>query len=111
MNDLVLIVTQSWYPASEAEKAGKLYLDVMKKYPDDRSLGKPILRAAVKLTDEGIHNISVYSVKEGKFKQSMDLAINRMLAFGKIEGIKMTIDTYYDLTEAMPFVGLSAPEE
>ena len=41
----------------------------------------------------------------------MDLAVNRLLALGKeIKGIKMSIDTYYDLTEALPFVGLAAPE-
>ncbi|MFW9880655.1 MAG: hypothetical protein ACFFG0_46905 [Candidatus Thorarchaeota archaeon] len=42
----------------------------------------------------------------------MDLAVNRGLVFAeKIEGLKMSIDVYYDLTEALPFVGLSAPEE
>ncbi len=109
---MVLIVSQTWYPASQAANAGKVYLEALKKYPDDRALGKPILRSGVKMEKEGIHGISVYSVKEGKFKESMDLAVNRMLMFGSaIEGIKMSIDTYYDLTEAMPFVGLTAPED
>ncbi|MFX0037605.1 MAG: hypothetical protein ACFE9I_18450 [Candidatus Hermodarchaeota archaeon] len=108
---MVLIVSQTWYPASQAEKAGKAYLEVMKKYPDNRTIGKPILRSGVKIEKEGIHGIAVYSVNEGKFKEAMDLAVNRMLILGKeIEGIKMSIDTYYDVTEALPFVGLSAPE-
>jgi len=108
---MVLLVSQTWYPASQAEKAGKVYLEAMKKYPDDRALGKPILRSGIKLEKEGIHGIAVFSVKEGKFKEAMDLAVNRMLILGEIEGIKMSIDTYYDLTEAMPFVGLKAPED
>lgn len=109
---MVLLVTQTWYPASQAEKAGKVYLEAMKKYPDDRALGKPILRSGIKMEKEGIHSIGIFSVKEGKFKEAMDLTVNRMLIFGKeIEGIRMSIDTYYDLTEAMPFVGLAAPEE
>ncbi len=108
---MVLIVTQSWYPASQAEKAGKLFLEAMKKYPDDRSLGKPIIRAAVKMTKEGIHSIAISSVKEGKFKEANDIAINVSLMFAKgIERYKSSIDTYYDLAEAMPFVGLKAPE-
>jgi len=109
---MVLIVTQTWYPASQAEKAGKVYLEAMKKFPDDRALGKPILRSAIKITKEGLHGIAVFSVKEGKIKEAMDLAVNRLLMFSNaIEGLKMSMDTYYDLVEAMPFVGLAAPEE
>jgi hypothetical protein len=108
---MVLLISQTWYPASQAEKAGKAYLEALQKYPDDRTIGKPILRSGVKIEKEGIHGISVYSVNEGKFKKAMDLAVNRMLILGNaIEGIRMSIDTYYDLTEALPFVGLKAPE-
>ncbi|KKK72676.1 hypothetical protein LCGC14_2901480 [marine sediment metagenome] len=108
---MVLIVSQSWYPASQAEKAGKAYLDALKKYPEDRSLGKPILRAAVKMTKKGIHTIAISSVKEGKVNEAMDQAINITVINAKaIEGLKTTIDIYYDLAEAMPFVGLKAPE-
>ena len=109
---MVLLVSQTWYPASEVDKGGKVYLEAMKKFPDDRTLGKPILRSAVKIEKEGVHGIAIFSVKEGKFKAAMDLVVNRMLLFGKeIKGIKMALDTYYDLAEALPFVGLSAPEE
>ena len=109
---MVLIVTQTWYPASQGENAGKVYLEAMKKFPDDRSLGKPILRSAVKITEKGLHGIAVNSVKEGKIKEAMDLAVNRLLMFSNaIEGLKMSMDIYYDLVEAMPFVGLAAPGE
>jgi len=109
---MVLIVTQTWYPASQAENAGKVYLESMKKFPDDRALGKPILRSAVKIMEKGIHGIAIFSVKEGKVKEAMDLSVNRLLMFSNaIEGLKMSMDIYYDLVESMPFVGLAAPEE
>ena len=109
---MVLIITQTWYPASQAEKAGKVYLEAMKKFPDDRALGKPILRSAIKMTEKGLHGIAVFSVKEGKIKEAMDLQANRLLMFSNaIEDIKMSMDIYYDLVESMPFVGLAAPEE
>lgn len=109
---MVLIVSQTWYPASESEKAGKIFLEAMSKFPDDRTLSKPILRSAVKLAKEGLHGISIYSVKEGKVKEAMDLAVNRSLMFADaIEGLKISLDIYYDLTESMPFIGLKAPEE
>ncbi len=108
---MVLIVAQSWYPASQAEKAGKSYLEALKKYPEDRSLGKPLVRAAVKMTKEGIHTIQIFSVKEGKIKEAMDQTINVALMSSKaIEEYKSSIDIFYDLAEAMPFVGLKAPE-
>ncbi|KKK62029.1 hypothetical protein LCGC14_3008420 [marine sediment metagenome] len=108
---MVLIVAQSWYPLSQAGKAGKAYLEALKKYPEDLSLGKPILRSAVKISKEGIHTIAISSVKEGKFKEAMDYVIKVSLMNAEsIEGLKTTIDTYYDLVEAMPFVGLKAPE-
>ncbi|MFW9941256.1 MAG: hypothetical protein ACFFFT_09455 [Candidatus Thorarchaeota archaeon] len=108
---MVLIVSQTWYPATQAEKAGKAYLEALQKYPEDRSIAIPIIRAAVKMTKKGIHSISITSVKEGKFKEAMDLAINVSLFLSeRVESYKSTIDTYYDLVEAMPFVGLKAPE-
>ena len=63
---MVLLVTQTGYPASEAEKAGKVYLEGLKKYPDDRTIGKPILRSGVKIEKDGIYGIVIYSTKEEK---------------------------------------------
>jgi hypothetical protein len=111
VNQMVLIVTQTWYPVSQAENAGKAYIEAMKKFPSDRSLTKPILQSAVKIEKGGIHAIAISSVKEEKVKEAMDLIVKRLLILAKgIEGLRTSMDTYYDLTEAMPLVGLSAPE-
>lgn len=108
---MVLIITQTWYPASQAEKAGKAYLEAMKKFPADRSVSKPILLSGVKLEKEGLHAIAISSVKEGKVKEAMDLTSKRLLVLAEgVEDIKMSMDIYYDLPEAMPLVGLSAPD-
>ena len=109
---MVLIVTQTWYPVSQAENAGKAYLEVMKKFPIDRSLLKPILKSGIKVEKNGIHAIAVSSVKEGKVKEAMDIVAKRLIVMSKgIEGFKTSMDAYYDLIEALPIVGLSAPEE
>ena len=108
---MVLIVTQTWYPVSQAENAGKAYLEAMKKYPVDRSLTKPIVQSAVKIEKDGIHGIAISSVKEGKVKEAMDLITKRLLIMAKgIENLRTSMDVYYDLAEAMPIVGLTAPE-
>ena len=66
----------------------------------------------MKIEKNGIYAIAVSSVKEGKVKETMDIAAKRLIVMSKgIEEFKTSMDVYYDLTEAMPIVGLSAPEE
>ena len=109
---MVLIVTQTWYPVSQAENAGKAYLEALKKIPLDRSVSKPILKSGVKVEKNGIHGIAISSVKESKVKEAMDIAVKRLIIMAKgIEGMKTSVDVYYDVAEALPIVGLSAPEE
>jgi len=106
---MVLLVSESWWPAGKSAEVGKLYLETVKKYPEDRSIAKRETGAfwAVK---EGMHNVTIYSIKPGKVKEAMDIAMNRMLMLSSIEGSKFQINIAYDLVEAMPLVGLKAPE-
>ncbi|MFX1276759.1 MAG: hypothetical protein ACFFBP_17055 [Promethearchaeota archaeon] len=107
---MVYIVIESWYPAAKAVEVGKLYLEVMKKYPDDRSIGKPIVQSAVNSEREGIHVIHISEIKPGKIREALDMASNRMIMLASIEGFKYTQRLYYTIVEAMPFIGLQAPE-
>lgn len=107
----MLIVSQTWYPASKAPEIGKLYLEAIKKFPEDKTVAKPIIRTAVHAVKEGIHSIAISSIKPGKVKEAMDLAQNRLLMLGSIEGFKYESYLAYDLAEAMPLIGLAAPPE
>ncbi len=107
---MVLLVTESWWPAGKSAEAGKLHLEVMKKYPEDRSIAKRE-SAAIWAVKEGMHSISIYSIKPGKVKEAMDIATNRaLMEASSLEGLKYQINIAYDLVEAMPLVGLKAPE-
>ena len=108
---MVLMVTENWWPAGKSAEVGKVYLEAVKKYPDDKSIDKPIIRGAIWTTEEGMHSITVSSIKPGKVKESMDIAYNRELMLSSIEGWRYEIHIAYDLAEAMPLVGLKAPEE
>lgn len=111
MNNLVLIVTQHWWPHGQSEKVGKVYLDVMKKFPDDKSISKPVLRSAVWAVKDGMFSTTVSDIQPGKVKESMDIAMNRLLMMSEsIEGFKYEIHIAYDLVEGMPLLGLTAPE-
>ena len=105
------MVTENWWPAGKGAEVGKVYLEAMKKFPDDKSIEKPIIRAAFWAEKEGMHAVSISSIKPGKVKEAMDLATNRLLMLSSIEGYVYIIHIAYDLPEAMPLVGLAAPAD
>ena len=108
---MVLIVTESWWPANKSAEVGKLYLETRKKFPVDKSIEKRET-GAIWAVKEGMHSISIYSIKPGKVKEALDNATNRALMIASsIEGLKYQINIAYDIVEAMPIVGLKAPEE
>ena len=106
---MVYVVVTSIYPTIIAEEAGKKYIEVMKKYPLDKSIEKAVIPIAVKQTLEGIYVISITTVKQGKIKEVMDIESKRMLEFGKIKGYKYSIEIMYDAVEAMGLLGMEAP--
>ena len=106
----MLIVSESWFPANKSAEIGKIYLEVMKKYPDDRSISKVIARS-INTEKEGIHTLVISAVKPGKVKEAMDITTNRLLMLSSIEGYQFQIYVAYELAEAMPLVRLQAPTE
>jgi hypothetical protein len=105
------IVAETWFPAKKAADVGKLYLEMMQKYPNDRSIAKPIIESSIRSVKDGIHALGVSSIKPGKVKEAMDLVTNRLLMMASIEGYAYEIYITYDIVEAMPLVGLQAPPE
>lgn len=111
MINLVLIVSQHWWPHGKSEKVGKLYLEVMKKFPDDKSITKPILRSAIWATKDGMFSTTVSAIQPGKTKEAIDMAMKRLLMISEsLEGFKYEIHIANDLVEGMPIIGLEAPE-
>lgn len=107
----MLIITQHWWPHGQSVKVGKAYLEVMKKFPDDKSISKPVLRSAIWALKDGMYSTTVSVIQPGKVKESMDLAMKRLLMVAEsIDGFKYEVHIAYDLVEGMPMVGLTAPE-
>lgn len=105
------MVTENWWPAKQSEKIGKAYIEVMKKYPNDRSIEKPVVDGAIWPDNQEMHSITIGAIKPGKVKEAMDLAYKRLLEIANaVEGFRYHIRIAYDLVEAMPIVGLKAPE-
>ncbi|MFX0058350.1 MAG: hypothetical protein ACFE85_14805 [Candidatus Hodarchaeota archaeon] len=108
----MLIVTQHWWPHGQSAKVGKIYLEVMKKFPDDKTISKPVLRSAIWALKDGMYSTTISAIQPGKVKDSMDLAMKRLLMMAEsVEGFKYEVHIAYDLVEGMPLVGLAAPAE
>lgn len=106
----MLIMTTTWIPYGKESKSGKKYLEVMKKYPTDKSSEKTILLIGASATEVGMRVISITEAKKGKFEEAMKLETKRMLEFSSIEGISYKIETLLSGTEAMSMLGLTMPE-
>jgi hypothetical protein len=106
----MLLVTQHWWPHGQSAKVGKEYLNVMKKFPDDKSISKPILRSAIWSLKDGMFSTTISAIQPGKTKEAMDIAMNRLLMLAEsVDGFKYEVHIAYDLVEGMPMVGLAAP--
>jgi hypothetical protein len=108
---MVIVMTTVWIPHSKAPKAGKVFLEAIKKFPDDRTLAKNLVNNAVVATKEGYKVVVADEIKEGKLKEYIALANKQLLFFAEnIEGYKYQIEVMSSITEAMAVVGLQVPE-
>jgi len=108
---MVVVIINTWWPQGVSADIGKAYIEVMKKYPADRSLYKPTITACIRASKDGMKGIAVDEVKEGKLKETLDLTYRRMLMFGDlVKELKFEIEVYMAGVEAMPMIGLKMPE-
>ncbi len=104
-------MTTVWLPHAKASKAGKVFLEALKKFPEDRSLAKNLLNNAVAATKEGYKIVIADEIKEGKLKEYIAQANKQLIFFAEsIEGYKYEIEVMSSLVEAMAILGLEVPE-
>ena len=110
MKIIVYLLYTVWFPPHKGAEVGKKFLELAKKFPEDKSLGKTKLDGALMRTKNGVKAITIFEVKEGKLDAALARA-NEMLAFySEIEGVNSRLDTMSTLVEAMEMVGLKVPE-
>jgi hypothetical protein len=108
---MVIVMTTVWIPHAKASKAGKVFLEVLKKFPDDRTLAKNLINNAVVATKEGYKVIVADEIKNGKLNEYIALSNKQLLYFAEnIEGYKYQIEVLSSLPEAMAVLGLEVPE-
>ena len=107
---MVIVMTVSYFPANKSAEAGKVYIEVDKQFPRDKTLSKLLVPIAVRVTPEGMKSISISEVKEGKVREFLERIYKQILLLSKIEGYRADIEVFMSGVEALPLVGLKMPE-
>ena len=101
------IVNTSLYPSEKAVEVGKIYLEAMKKYPLDESLGRAVVPTAAKTTLQGIKVMGIIKVKKGKLEDTMTWSANIMGMFRDVQGFESSTDVYMTIDEGYASIGVS----
>lgn len=103
------IFVYAWYPSHKVPEVVKVYLEMLKKYPADESLGETIMPSAVNTGCEGIKSLAVNKVKEGKLEEALTRTGTQMTMFQSVEGFEYSIEVWSTVEEAMGMIGKSMP--
>ena len=104
------MVVTIWFPPHKGAEVGKKAIEIMKKFPEDKSIGKTILNGALMRTELGIKGITITDIKDGQLEAAFDRANAMLQVYSEIEGLNSTIETMASLAESLEMVGLKAPE-
>jgi len=106
---MVYLLATVWFPPHKGEEVGKKFLEIAKKFPEDRSLGKSVLDGALMRTKDGIKAITISEVKEGKLDDGLARISEILALYSEIEGVNSRVDTMATLIESLEIVGLKPP--
>jgi len=104
------IIVQIWYPTDINTEVTEKFLEVVKEFPFDRSLGKETIQVASNTNKNGTEIISVMEVKQGKLEEAWKWGRNRMSSFQSIKGLEYDMRLWTTLTEAFEGSEYSIPE-
>jgi len=107
---MVLVLSTTRFPISKAKEVGKRYLEVSRKFPPDKTLGKDILRLGTRIIGDEVESIGLVEVKEGKYDEYLELTTKVELMYADIEGINFKVDLFLSGVKSLPLVGLEMPE-
>lgn len=107
---MVIVVSTTTFPYNKGKEVAELFIEVSKKLPVQKDLEKPILRMAIRVTEEGLKSISITEVKDGKYNEFMKHISQVEMEYFKIEGIKFNVETYLSGVDAMSLIGMKMPE-
>ncbi len=106
---MVYLIVRHWYPTHKAREVTTKMIELASEAPADETLGVQISQA-IRTTKEGVFVITTTEVKLGKLEEAMSNLAEYLAKFNDIKGLEWSIETYYNLVEAMAFIGMKLPE-
>ena len=98
------------FPVSKAKEVSKLWIKEAKENPPDRTISKPILRIAGRITGDIVDSISLTEVKEGKYEEYLKGLTTGLIKYADIEGFEFKHKVYLSAVDTLPMIGLEMPE-
>ena len=109
---MTILLNRVWFPADQASKVAKVFIDALKEVPQDNTIEKN-LAIFVGSDENGI--VLAYGVGEimkGKEKEALQRNTQQNLFIAsKVDGIKYKSEVLLDFREAYKILGMTAPEE
>jgi len=105
-----LIGFMKW-PTDKTDELVKKAFEVVKKYPEDRSLGEPVIPNAFKGGLEGMRSITITEVKKGKLEEAITRSREMAMMYAaSVEGFEYSIEVWATQVEGWSSIGKTAPE-
>ena len=101
---MVYLIIESWYPFGKTDEVRNKFFEVEKEYPEDPNLAKRLL-IAFRAVKEGVNALSIYDVKDGKYKETLIRLAKSMRLFTEVEGYKYEMRSYITLAEGLALTG------
>jgi len=108
---ITLLISRLWFPADQANKIAKAFVDWLKDNPPDKSIEKSIAIAIGSDDDGTLLSYGVGEIMKGKEKEALQRSTQQnVFLASKIDGLKYKVEIFLDFTEAYKILGMTAPE-
>jgi len=104
------IISKSWWPSDKTTEVVNKAFEVVPKNPPDPSLEEVVVQNAVKATDKGIMNITIFEVKKGKLEEALMREQKIAVEYHDIAGFEYSLEVWNTAVEAFGFIGRKPPE-
>jgi hypothetical protein len=103
------IVTTTLYPSDKVDEVVKVFLDSLKKYPPDDTIGTRVVPSAVTRNLQGIKSIAITEVKKGRLEDAVIRTANILSMYNTVQGYEGSFEVYLTIEEALGTIGMSLP--
>jgi hypothetical protein len=107
---MVYIVNDVWYPSDKSREVGAKYIENLKKFPPDPSIGKTLL-VLVRPSNNGVHVIGIGKPEKGKLEENILRSTQSGEEMTSIVGFTYELKVYLDYTEAYKALNMAPPKE